>query len=111
MEIVRLVSEFIFFYRMIYWFALLQLTFVIFMLLSKSEQSNSDLKSPEDFAIEDNSWKHDPYNDALHFYLGDLIEEHEKLKDVLMRLNPRDYVDWDSVEQKIFESSSSSWNW
>lgn len=57
---------------------------------------------------ENRAWRLDPYNDALQKYLGDQIEEHERLKDVLKRLNPRNSVDWDEVELKALDSSSSS---
>lgn len=66
--------------------------------------------STEDFVIE-TSREIDPYNEALQFYQGATIEKHERLKEVLMRLNPRDYLDWDVSDfdiNKRFDDPDSS---
>lgn len=82
---------------------------MILLFHDKSDQSESSIKSPEDFMIERVDYtRHDPYNEAMLTYLGDQIEEHERLKEILIKLNPRDYVDWDDVDFKGINSESSS---
>lgn len=58
------------------------------------------------------SSKHlDPYQKALQSNLGDKIAEHERLKTVLKRLNPNDYLDWDeSAFHRKFDDSRSSYS-
>lgn len=53
----------------------------------------------------------DPYQNALHTNLGDKIAEHERLKAVLKKLNPNDYLDWDeSAYHRKFDDSRSSYS-
>lgn len=78
------------------------------MFHDSSQHFESDVNSPEDFVIESVGWKPDLYTETLKKYLGDHIEQHERLKDILVRLNPSDYIDWDEVEYKSLEPSSSS---
>lgn len=69
--------------------------------------SNSDNRSPEDFI---NKPSVDPYFDALHYYQGENLKEYERLKEILARLSPRDYLDdWDKLGfHKTFDDSASS---
>jgi len=51
----------------------------------------------------------DPYQLALQRNMGDFIKQHEQLKDVLIRLNPSDYIDWDEPSYlRDFDDSDSS---
>lgn len=53
----------------------------------------------------------DPYQKALQTNLGDKIAEHERLKTVLKRLNPNDYLDWDeSAFHRKFDDDRSSYS-
>lgn len=71
--------------------------------------SDSSDRSPEDF-IANSLNPIDPYKEAVEFYHGDKIREHEMLKEVLMRLNPRDYVDWEGLDffRKFYDPERSS---
>lgn len=76
---------------------------------TNNERQSSDYKSLEDFVVEGKTIEIDPYNEALNNNLGDLILQHEQLKEVLKRLNPRDYLDWDGSDfQKSFDDPESS---
>lgn len=72
--------------------------------------SNSDNRSPEDFINNLAVDPIDPYFEALHYYQGENIKEYERLKEILARLSPRDYLDdWDKLGfHKAFDDSASS---
>lgn len=74
----------------------------------KCEPTDSDHESPEDYAKYSNV-EIDPYNDAMQNYHGKIIAAHEQLKEVMIRLNPRDYLDWDGFDfHKSFDDPARS---
>jgi len=50
----------------------------------------------------------DPYKKALNFYLGEKIEQHDRIKEVYKRLRP---MDWDRSDfnPKFDDPNSSSY--
>lgn len=48
----------------------------------------------------------------MHQDIGDSITEHERLRETLIKLNPRDCVDWDGSDfKKHFNDPDSSSSW
>lgn len=95
MKIIQFVSAIKISYLTVFKQVSFQLTFalLLFKVHCSSESSPSD-----------------PYRIALKTYLGDKIKEHEELKDIYRKLNPRGYVDWDGLDffKRFYDPASSS---
>lgn len=69
-----------------------QCIFVVILVTLKLADSRS--RSP-DYFVAESVETINPYHDALKMYLGQKTREHERLRDIYIRLNPRGYIDWD----------------
>lgn len=78
-------------------------------VLAQLPKSPSSLEEAEDILIASQN-EIDPYFDALKYYQGDNMKEYDRLKEILERLSPRNYLDdWGKLGfHKAFDDPDDS---